>query len=82
MEYLPFYLKNNFNFNNSNCLSKKEDEKDSKKIVVNSLNIKVYLGKKIGILFKNKKYCQGFMLLFLYKIINTIGQKFSLLICY
>jgi hypothetical protein len=58
------------------------DKKDSKKIVVNSLNIKVYLGKKIGILFKNQKYCQGFMLLFLYKIINTIGQKFSLLICY
>lgn len=41
------------------------DEKDSKKIVVNSLNIKVYLGKKIGILFIYQKYCQGFILLFL-----------------
>lgn len=44
---------------------KMADEKDSKKIVVNSLNIKVYLGKKIGILFIYQKYCQGFILLFL-----------------
>jgi len=43
------------------------DKKDSKKIVVNSLNIKVYLGKKYAYFLKTKNIAKALCFFFFIK---------------